>query len=161
MGLTRNAERYRIRHMTTTPVERNEATTPLRETTAEEIRSLMARRRLSGVDLAGRIGRSQSYFSRRLTGETAFDIDDLEGIAQVLGVTVTTLIRRNGGATEGYPAPTRRVDPLAVHVVATVGDPNRQPRPTQMSGRRRRAVRTGRPANRTSTSRPVTTVAVG
>lgn len=65
---------------------------PLRESTSEEIRSLMARRRVTGVTLAARIGRSQSYVSRRLTGDTAFDVDDLERIALVLGVGVHELL---------------------------------------------------------------------
>lgn len=74
--------------MTASPVER---TRPLREVVSEEIRALLARRRMNGVQLALRIGRSQSYVSRRLTGETAFDTDDLERIAEVLGVNVNSL----------------------------------------------------------------------
>ncbi len=70
----------------------DKAPRPLRESTSEEIRSLMARRRLTGVTLANRIGRSQSYVSRRLTGDTAFDVDDLERIASVLGVGVRDLL---------------------------------------------------------------------
>jgi transcriptional regulator with XRE-family HTH domain len=75
--------------MTASPVER---TRPLRAHIAEEIRALLARRRINGVQLALRIGRSQSYVSRRLTGETAFDADDLERIAEVLGVNVVELM---------------------------------------------------------------------
>lgn len=77
--------------MTASPVER---TRPLRELVAEEIRALLARRRMNGVQLALRIGRSQSYVSRRLTGETAFDTDDLERIAEVLGVNIIDLMPR-------------------------------------------------------------------
>lgn len=58
---------------------------------AEEVRALMARRRMSGVQVAKAIGRSQAYMWRRLSGETAFDIDDLEALARVLDVDVTSL----------------------------------------------------------------------
>jgi len=64
----------------------------LRELVAEEIRALLARRRLNGAKLAETIGRSEMYVSRRLRGETAFDIDDLEAIAKVLGVQVKALL---------------------------------------------------------------------
>lgn len=52
----------------------------------------MARRRISGVKLAEQIGRTQPYFSRRLNGEIAFDLDDLERIADVLDIAVTDLL---------------------------------------------------------------------
>jgi len=48
----------------------------LKLTVAEEVRVLLARRRLSGVKLAELIGRSQVYVSRRLRGEVAFDVED-------------------------------------------------------------------------------------
>jgi transcriptional regulator with XRE-family HTH domain len=65
----------------------------LRDHVAEEIRALMARRRLSGVQLAARIDKSQGYLSRRLNGVQPFDVDDLEAIAGVLGVPVSALLR--------------------------------------------------------------------
>jgi len=52
----------------------------------------MGRRRLSGVGLAVRIDRTQAYVSRRLTGEVAFDIDDLERIAKALDVQIADLL---------------------------------------------------------------------
>lgn len=64
---------------------------PLREQVAEEVRALMARRRISGVQIAKRIGRSQTYIWRRLSGETAFDLDDLQALAVVLDVEVIDL----------------------------------------------------------------------
>ncbi len=77
----------------------------LRERTAEEIRALLARRRISAAELARRTGMKQSTLARRMTGETAFDLDDLEVIAEVLGVEVTDLLpasvragRREGDA---------------------------------------------------------------
>ncbi len=64
----------------------------LREKTAEEIRALLGRRRMSGSELARRTGMKQPYLSRRMTGELAFDLDDLEIIARELNVTVTELL---------------------------------------------------------------------
>ncbi|GGK89547.1 hypothetical protein GCM10012284_24340 [Mangrovihabitans endophyticus] len=64
----------------------------LREHVAEEIRVLLARKRMSGSELARRTGIKQSTMSRRMTGETAFDMDDLEAIAAVLEVEVADLL---------------------------------------------------------------------
>lgn len=88
----------------------------LRIVAAEEIRAQLARKRMSGVRLAAEIGRSQAYVSRRLTGETAFDVDDLELIARVLEVHPAELLglRRSmaGEDTVGYqPPPGRSSDP--------------------------------------------------
>lgn len=98
------------------------STSPLRTGIAEEIRALLGRRAISKIDLSRRIGKSHTYVWRRLTGETAFDTDDLERIAQVLGVPVVDLFpasyrATSAGSTGRYP--TR--DPLAARVVATVG----------------------------------------
>jgi DNA-binding Xre family transcriptional regulator len=59
---------------------------------AEEIRVLLARKRISAAELARRTGIKQSTMSRRMTGETAFDMDDLELIADALDVEVTDLM---------------------------------------------------------------------
>lgn len=64
----------------------------LREYVAEELRVLLARRRMSGVQLARHIGKSHTYVWRRLNGETAFDLDDLERIGVVLGVEPADLL---------------------------------------------------------------------
>lgn len=72
----------------------------LREGVAEEVRALIGRRRTTGAKLAEAIGRSEMYVSRRLRGETAFDLDDLERIAAILNVEVSDLLpRRNEGRT--------------------------------------------------------------
>lgn len=131
--------------MTTAPAERL-TTRPLRESTAEEIRSLMARRRLNGVRLAVVIGRSQSYVSRRLTGETAFDVDDLERIATALGVGVRELLPRDGDDARGV---TRQYLP-GQRVVATIGTPRSAKRPTPA-----RAARTHRPGRPVPQTRPI------
>lgn len=64
----------------------------LREYVAEELRVLLARRRMSGVQLAKHIGKSHTYVWRRLNGETAFDLDDLERIGEALGVEPVDLL---------------------------------------------------------------------
>ncbi|WP_165947371.1 helix-turn-helix transcriptional regulator [Micromonospora sp. 15K316] len=66
--------------------------TPMRELVAEELRVLLARRRMSASHLARKLGMTQSYLARRMSGDTAFDVDDLARIAEVLGVTVLDLI---------------------------------------------------------------------
>jgi transcriptional regulator with XRE-family HTH domain len=82
----------------------------LRVRTAEEIRVLLARRRISAAELARRTGMKQSTLARRMTGETAFDLDDLELIADVLGVTVTELLPQFSGpsTTTPYVVPAKR-----------------------------------------------------
>jgi transcriptional regulator with XRE-family HTH domain len=73
----------------------------LREHVAEEIRVLLARRKMSGAELARRTGIKQSTMSRRMTGETAFDMDDLEAIATALEIEVSDLIPRKGTEVSG------------------------------------------------------------
>jgi transcriptional regulator with XRE-family HTH domain len=68
---------------------------PMRVRTAEEIRVFLARRRMSASELARRTGMTQPYMSRRLTGEIAFDVDDLDQIATVLEVNVADLLPRS------------------------------------------------------------------
>lgn len=75
----------------------------LHEYVAEEIRALLARKRMSATSLARTLQVSQTYVWRRLTGETAFDLSDLEKIAAVLEVEVADLLpRRRGEATVTY-----------------------------------------------------------
>lgn len=93
----------------------SEQTTPprgrLREHVAEEIRVLLARRKMSGAELARRTGIKQSTMSRRMTAETAFDMDDLEAIANVLDIQIGDLFpRQDGRSNQNFdPAPTERL----------------------------------------------------
>jgi len=66
----------------------------LSERVAEEIRVALTRRRMSAAALARQLGVSQTYVWRRLEGQTAFDLDDLEKIAGILEVPVVELLRR-------------------------------------------------------------------
>jgi transcriptional regulator with XRE-family HTH domain len=64
----------------------------LSDKTAEELRALLARRRLSGRDLARRLDVSPSWVSYRLTGTTEIGLNDLERIADALDVEVAELL---------------------------------------------------------------------
>lgn len=66
----------------------------LREYAAEEIRALLGRRKMSATQLGRQMGVSQAYIWRRLSGETAFDLDDLQKIAAILDVEVTSFLPR-------------------------------------------------------------------
>lgn len=91
----------------------NATLVPMRQRVAEEIRVLLARRRMSGSELARQIGASQPYVSRRLTGEIAFDVDDLEKIAAALDVQPSDLLipKTVTGTYQGeaLPTPTKRI----------------------------------------------------
>jgi transcriptional regulator with XRE-family HTH domain len=63
----------------------------MREYVSEELRALFARRRLSASQVARELGWKQMYLSRRMTGATAFDVDDLDALASYLQVDVREL----------------------------------------------------------------------
>lgn len=90
----------------------------LREVAAEEIRALLARRRMSHAELARRTGLKRSTISRRMTGETALDLDDLEAIAEVLGVEPVELLglaeKAGGELTGSYVKVPERTPSTAV-----------------------------------------------
>jgi len=67
----------------------------LRHGVAEEVRVLLARRRLSATKLAKQLGWTQQYLSRRMVGEQPFDLDDLEQIAAALDVGIVDLLPRD------------------------------------------------------------------
>lgn len=59
---------------------------------AAEIRSAMARQRMSGAQLAVKTDRSQSYISKRLRDEVSFTANDVEDICEVLGEDLLGLV---------------------------------------------------------------------
>ena len=63
-----------------------------RELVAEEVRVALARRRMSGAELARQLGRSQTFIQKRLDGRQAFDMDDIEAVAHVLRMTPSELL---------------------------------------------------------------------
>ncbi len=83
-------------------------TATLSERVAEEVRAMLARRRVSGRKLADQLGVSPSWVSYRLTGAQPIDLNDLERIANALNVEVSDLLPRS---TEG-------------RVIASAGSPN-------------------------------------
>jgi transcriptional regulator with XRE-family HTH domain len=127
----------------------------LRERTAEEIRVLLARRRISAAELARRTGMKQSTLARRMTGETAFDLDDLELIAEVLGVTVFDLLPKpvgqlaqitagGGESTQSYGDEAKVVNPVIADRPIDNRPPTRGPDSGPGPRRTSRVARTGR-----------------
>lgn len=113
---------------------------PMRERIAEEIRALLGRRMLSASELARRIGATQPYISRRLTGDIAFDVDDLVKIAAVLGVEVADLFPREG-RTVVFAGETRRQTTQPKSLLARKGRPNGHIRHSAPSPASRRLAR--------------------
>lgn len=112
--------------------------TPLREQVATEVRRELAAARMTPTELARRLGVSQTTVWRRVSGEVAFDVDDLQKIADILGVSVGRLLPRGVQTTEPYVALAERL---------TVGSPTPPTRPidNRPSGRARPKRATGRP----------------
>lgn len=68
------------------------------ERTAGAVRAELARRRISGRDLAAGLGWSVGLTARRLRGECPFDIDQLVAVADFLGVSVADLVPQDVAA---------------------------------------------------------------
>ena len=49
---------------------------------------------LSGSEIGRRLGRAQSYASLRLNGRKAWTLDELDAIADLLGITPAELVER-------------------------------------------------------------------
>lgn len=62
---------------------------------AEEVRAMMARRRISGRKLAEMLDVSPSWVSYRMTGVTPIGLDDLQRIAAALDAEVADLLPRS------------------------------------------------------------------
>lgn len=62
------------------------------ERTAARIRGILGERRLSGRQLAQRVGCPTTTLARRLTGVYPLRLDELDAIAAALDVPVTDLI---------------------------------------------------------------------
>jgi transcriptional regulator with XRE-family HTH domain len=58
-----------------------------------EIRAAMAKQRVSQMELAKDIGKSQNYLSKRLRDETPFDLNDLHLITGRLRMDMPALMR--------------------------------------------------------------------
>jgi transcriptional regulator with XRE-family HTH domain len=62
------------------------------EQVAGTVRAELARRRISGRQLALALGWSRSRTNRLLSGQDAFDVDELAQVAEHMGLTVSDLI---------------------------------------------------------------------
>lgn len=72
-------------------------TTQTESQIAEEVRALLARRKISQRSLAINMGWQQSQISRRLSGITPFTAAELVELADALEVPVETLYGRPSG----------------------------------------------------------------
>ena len=73
----------------------------LNEVVAENIRAEMARERWSGRKAATALGLNQMYVSRRLSGETPMDANDIAAFARLLNVSIESLFQ----TTKKAPTP--------------------------------------------------------
>lgn len=78
----------------------------LRQRVAEEVRALMARRRLVQVDLVPVLRVEQPQVSARLRGKVPFTLDDLEALAGFFQVPLSQLLGESGH--DGGRPPTGR-----------------------------------------------------
>ena len=62
---------------------------------AANIRAEVARQRIGQAALAAQLNMSQQAVSRRLLGQTALTVDELEAFARVLAVDVASLLADN------------------------------------------------------------------
>lgn len=75
-----------------TPAQGEEAGQTAAQRVAAEIRGLMAKRKLTGADLAHFLNVHRSTAARRVNGESDLTIDEIVDIAAWLDVPVTRLI---------------------------------------------------------------------
>jgi transcriptional regulator with XRE-family HTH domain len=129
---------------------------------AEEIRAMLARRRVSGRELARRLAVSSPWVSNRLTGHQEIGLNELERIAAALDVEVAELlppIDQPSGErvltrrlTGSYPSPDLNAtpgQPTRQRPQATrpyPGSPDQTTTGPQPSSRNPRPVRLSRPA---------------
>lgn len=81
---------------------------PLHQAIAAEVRAYLARRQLTGVATARRLGWTQNYMSRRLSGTAPFSLDDLQAVADLLEVPVTAFFDVPGSISRFINAPAGR-----------------------------------------------------
>jgi Cro/C1-type HTH DNA-binding domain len=68
------------------------------DSVASEVRAEMARQRVSQTTLAARLDWSQAFLSRRITGEVTWGADEIEAVANALGVPISQLTMPPAGA---------------------------------------------------------------
>lgn len=75
----------------------------LAKAVAAEVRRLIAERGWSGRELAQRTGLPTNSVATKLRGDRGLDFDDLDRIAEALGVTVAHVVAR-AEAARSHPA---------------------------------------------------------
>lgn len=118
----------------------------LSERVAEEIRALLARKRVTGRELSRRLGVSSPWVSQRLTGATEIGLNDLERIARALDVEIAALLPAPS-RTGGRPAANDKIDSRQYASVPSGQTPQLAGRPAG-----------GRPPGRGDSSRPNNTI---
>lgn len=121
----------------------------LTERVAEEIRVLLARRRMSQAELARQLNVSGAWLNYRLTGKQPIDLNDLDSIAAALGVKPGDLLGSAGstGATVRYPNDTGKRQAKAPKTAPRPDTPQRTTRPPSYPHAARRPQILGRHAN--------------
>lgn len=106
---------------------------------AEEVRAVLARRGINKSELARRLGVSHTWVTNRLAGHQEIGLNELQRIAEVLGLTPGDFVVATGAPTIRERT-SRRRDRRGVHAEPTLAAVTRPP---------------GRPSNaRTSSGRP-------
>jgi transcriptional regulator with XRE-family HTH domain len=95
--------------MTVTPLNRRQPA-GLRERVAQEVRAEIARAGFSVNAAAKALEWTQPYLQRRISGKTAFDVDDLEKISRWLGVPVERFLAGNDAARDPANMPRTGTD---------------------------------------------------
>jgi len=63
------------------------------QSVAGEVRAALARSQITQTSLAAATGRSQAYWSRRLSGGLPMSVDDLAAVAAIAGIDIESLVR--------------------------------------------------------------------
>lgn len=93
------------------------------EAVARRLREELGGRRISVAEVARRIGTTQQKLSRRMTGQTSWDVDELDIVCRAAGLSyvyVTTGIREipGGGGPGGSEVRPKGLEPLTSWSVA-------------------------------------------
>lgn len=70
------------------------------QTVGATVRAEMARRKITQRQVAEKLGISQTQVSRRLDGTVSFNVDELEAVAQVLGLPVALFVAQPTATAE-------------------------------------------------------------
>ena len=139
----------------------HERTATLSEMVAEEIRALMARRKVSGRELSNKLGVSPSWISYRLSGKQPIDVNDLLRIANALGAGVHELLpspEMAAMAVEPVAQPSKEVAGRAVSRRPSVKHPYISLSRTEDDGERRKDGPPPIGPGRTDPTRPVSAI---